>query len=281
MKTKPQIESTATFKTISKPALKFLVTSGDTADQGKTTIADNILAPRLSNPIRLEIENNESSSSRKQDVRRFTVDQFLDIKYEFNSAEDGRGLICDVGASEYKEFMAVCKRKFGGVTNYFERVLFVIKAGATKEQLALIKLRDLLSFGLDAKKLSVVFNCADFDDSNIAAAEARIRTTFAQVYETGEDFGFHVCKTPIYQDDDFYRSVFKSRKFDASSICDEQNFALKVRELTKSGLSKSNEDVQKYMLLDDLQSAALTSVRPNLDSVWEEIMAAHHTSQSR
>lgn len=126
-----------------------------TGTVGKTTIAANLLSPRMSGAAIYAIESiNETAANMGLDVEKLRGDKFREL-FQKLMLEDQA--IIDVGASNVEDFMA----NLEGFEEAHEEIDYYIVpvTSGTKEQKETLTMIDTLAaMGVPASKIRVVFN---------------------------------------------------------------------------------------------------------------------------
>jgi len=127
---------------------------------GKTTLVDNLLAPRMSAP-KFEIETINAGST-ETDAERLKGKDYGGLQEELMTLESA---IVDVGASNVEEFIKQMGQ-FDGSHEEFD--YFIVPAVSEKKQQAdtVSTIETLAGLGVPAKKIRVVFNKVELEDAN-------------------------------------------------------------------------------------------------------------------
>lgn len=146
--------------------------SGNT---GKTTIADQLLTPRMNAP-RFAIETiNAGASDTLAEIERLKGRQFGELQ-EWLMTESTA--VVDVGASNVEDFFKFMAQ-FSGSHEEFD--YFLVPTVSEKKQQAdtINTIKTLAALGVPAKRILVIFNKVPIDDAD------DLRQTFSAL------FGFH------------------------------------------------------------------------------------------
>ena len=246
---------------------KLAVVSGSRMDQGKSTIVDNLIAPRLENLVRFEIESL-STGSQKAGITKIKGCELQILRRSLLILPDTHNFVCDVGGSEFVNFMAEMLR-YKSTAGEFDRILFVMRSTGIKEGDSLASIAELIEMGAHPDKVSVIFN---FELFTVGLAEMRrnLRARFAKVFAGADEYGFQVCQTPIVNAELLYKAVFNSPDWTVDGLANAPNFRIKIKELVAGG----KEVPEALFVLEALQEQARSFGKANLDAVWAEIMAA-------
>jgi hypothetical protein len=246
--------------------LKIAVISGLRLDQGKTSIVDNLVVPRLLNPTRFEIEV-ASTGSAKPGITRIAAAQMSQLREALMDLSPEDSLVVDVGGSQYSEFL-VSLSQFRSTSAELTRIVYVMKYGGIKQSDAIGALIKLFEMGVEPQKVSVVFNGAPY---LVGLEELRknLASEFSKVFESSSKFGFHICPTPIVYADALFRTVFHSPDWTIDSLANAPDFRENIRSLKKNG----QEVPTALFVLEAAQENARSFGKANLDAVWQEIMS--------
>jgi len=128
---------------------------------GKSTIAKNLLKPRLSDAQIFEVESiNVGSSSDDPSVIKLRGKKYGEIVEQVMNIDDA---IVDVGASNAEDFLKQMQQ-FAGSHEEFD--FFLVPTVKEKKQQAdtINTLRSLNALGVPKKKIRVVFNKVETDE---------------------------------------------------------------------------------------------------------------------
>lgn len=141
---------------------------------GKTTLVDNLLAPRM-HAQKFEVETINAASSPGTGAERLRGKDYGGLQEDLMTLDSA---IVDVGASNAEEFIKQM-RQFDGSHEEFD--YFVVPAVSEKKQQAdtVTTINTLAGLGVPAKKIRVVFNKVELEDAN------EVPRLFATI------FGFH------------------------------------------------------------------------------------------
>ncbi|MGY2492756.1 StbB family protein [Cupriavidus sp. CP313] len=128
---------------------------------GKTTLAKQLLAPRMNAPEFAVETINAGASDNAADVERLKGKEFGSLQEELMELDSA---IVDIGASNVEEFVKLMGQ-FEGSHEEFD--YYVVPVVSEKKQQAdtVNTIRTLASLGVPARKIRVVFNKVDVDDA--------------------------------------------------------------------------------------------------------------------
>src|SRR5690625_4426813 len=167
---------------------------------GKTTLVDNLLAPRIK-ATRYEVETINAGNEQREDTERITGDDFGDLQEDLMQLESA---IVDVGASNAEEFVKQMSQFYGSHEEFDFFVVPVVSEG--KQQTDTVKtIKTLAGMGVQPEKIRVVFRSDDFVDLqedlmqlesaivDVGASNAEeFVKQMSQFYGSHEEFDFFV-----------------------------------------------------------------------------------------
>lgn len=131
-----------------------------TGTVGKTTLAANLLSPRMSSAPIFAIESiNETAETLGLDVEKLRGDKFRDLFKRLMLEDDA---IIDVGASNVEDFMANLE-EFEEAHEEIDYYVIPVTSGTKEQKETLTMISSLVAIGIPADKIRVVFNRAKRD----------------------------------------------------------------------------------------------------------------------
>lgn len=131
-----------------------------TGTVGKTTLAANLLSPRMSGAPIFAIESiNETAETLGLDVEKLRGDKFRDLFKRLMLEDDA---IIDVGASNVEDFMANLA-DFEEAHEEIDYYVIPVTSGTKEQKETLTMISSLVAIGIPADKIRVVFNRAKRD----------------------------------------------------------------------------------------------------------------------
>lgn len=229
-----------------------------TGTVGKTTIAAHLLSPRMENAPVYAIETiNETAQGLGVEVEQMRGEKFRDLFKKLVIADNA---IIDVGASNVEEFL-------DGMTRFEESHLeidyFVVPVtSGSKEQKETMKMVSTLAdFGIDPKKIRIVFN----------RVEADVHEEFAPLLNFAKKEKNCVAnpEAAIYENEIFDLLAIKKLTI-AAALSDETDYKVLAREENTNG-----KDLKKVAHFTDMHSIKLgaKAVNRNLDAVFSAMFA--------
>ena len=219
---------------------------------GKTTISAHLLKPRMDDAPIFSIESiNVGADSDGIEVEKMKGKKFGDLVDELMALESA---IIDVGASNVEDFMKLMLQYSGSHEEFDYFVVPVVKE--KKQQSDTVNtIRSLQKIGIERKKIRLVFNKVEIDDS--------VSTDFAAFFGLAETEKSFVIRPDavIYSNEVFERlkSVGKSL---GEITADKVDYRSKLRELT------DDAEKQHCITMVALKRLAVTANK-NLDDVFK------------
>jgi hypothetical protein len=224
---------------------------------GKTTVAKQLLAPRMHAP-EFAIETiNAGASDDAGEVERLRGKEFGALQEELMQLDSA---IVDIGASNVEEFVKLMSQ-FDGSHEEFD--YYVVPVVSEKKQQAdtVNTIKTLAEIGVSAQKIRVVFNKVDLDD----AADLP--------YQFGPLFGYHDAQQRFVLRPDavlFSNEIFDRlrvlKKTVAEVVADATDYRARLRE--------AQDDDAKAHAISMISAQRLAkSAHKNLDHVYAALFA--------
>lgn len=219
---------------------------------GKSTLADNLLAPRMNAP-KFEIETINAGATANADAERLKGKDYGGLQEDLMTLDSA---IVDVGASNVEEFIKQMGQ-FDGSHEEFD--YFVVPAISEKKQQidTVNTIKTLAGLGVPAKKIRVVFNKVELEDAN------DVPRLFAMI------FGFHEAEKRFTLRPEAV--VFKNEIFErlrglnktvSEIVADETDYRAMLREAT--------DEAAKARAVTMISAQRLAkSAHKNLDDVYK------------
>lgn len=219
---------------------------------GKSTLADNLLAPRMNAP-KFEIETINAGATANADAERLKGKDYGGLQEDLMTLDSA---IVDVGASNVEEFIKQMGQ-FDGSHEEFD--YFVVPAISEKKQQidTVNTIKTLAGLGVPAKKIRVVFNKVELEDAN------DVPRLFAMI------FGFHEAEKRFTLRPEAV--VFKNEIFErlrglnktvSEIVADETDYRAMLREAT--------DEATKARAVTMISAQRLAkSAHKNLDDVYK------------
>lgn len=221
---------------------------------GKTTVAANLLAPRLNNPPVFSVESlNVDATADGVDVEKMRGKQFGALQAQLLELDTA---VVDIGASNVEEFLKLMQQYHGSHAEFDYFVVPVVKE--RKQQADTINtIRALSKIGVAASKIRLVFNKVDLDDD--------LGHEFAAIFglaSTERSFTLNAAAA-IYSNEVF-EQLKSVRKTLGDVASDETDYRTKLRSLT------NEDDREKCIRMIGIKQLAATANK-NLDDVFAQL----------
>ena len=219
-------------------------------NNGKTTIAEHVFAPRLPNARFFAVETINAGNEESEKVRGKDYGQ---LQEEIMMADDA---ICDVGASNVEDFMKLMKQYHG---SHEEFDLFVVPAVKESKQMedTLATIQALSSLGIPAKKIRVVFNKVEVDDD----VETEFYPLFA-MHKAKKNFTLNT--DAVVQSSEIYKLLRSFKKSIPDLLDDPTDWRARLK-------AAANDD-EKILAVKMISMKRLaTSAQENLDTVYKAL----------
>ncbi|ASN11687.1 plasmid stabilization protein [Xanthomonas axonopodis pv. khayae] len=221
---------------------------------GKTTLVDNLLAPRMGAP-KFEIETINAGSATDTDAQRLKGKDYGGLQEDLMTLDSA---IVDVGASNVEEFIKQMGQ-FEGSHEEFD--YFVVPTVSEKKQQldTVSTIETLAGLGVPAKKIRVVFNKVELEDAN------DVPRLFGTV------FGLHAetkCFTLRPEAVVFKNEIFDRlrtlKKTVSEIVADETDYRAMLREA-------KDEDAKTHAVSMISAQRLAKSANKNLDDVYKAL----------
>ena len=219
---------------------------------GKTTVSRHLLLPRVEGADYVPVESINADESLPTDIviRGKQFDQLQDALQVVDS------MIIDIGASNVEELMLRMKQSRGSHVDCDMFVVPVVKE--TKQQKDTIATIDALAaLGVPAKKIKIVFDKVDLDET-VEAAFAPILAYIKAEKKAVANPAARIDANEVYEKIKGLHTTLKDL------LADETDYKAKVRE--------TKDDAEKALCLRMIAAKRLAySAVENLDTVFEVI----------
>lgn len=221
---------------------------------GKSTIAANMLLPRLNNPKFFSIETiNSGAEMDGVEVEKMKGKNFGELTDELMRLDSA---IVDVGATNFADFMKLMQQ-FSGSQEEFDYFIIPVVKDEKCQRDTVKTLRQLKALGVEKKRIRVVFNQVDIDDE--------IEDDFAPIFGLCES---EKCATVnkravVYKNEVFER--IKSAGIPLGEISkNEIDYRAKLRE------AKTEDEKDAAIEMIQLKRLAV-SANANLDDAFSAL----------
>lgn len=218
---------------------------------GKSTVSRQLLAPRLENANVIAVESINSDGTESEAIKGKQFGELTEALAVLDNA------VIDIGASNVEDFIKRMTQYHGSHEDFD---LFVVPTipNAKQQRDTVSTIEALNEIGVPAKKIRVVFNMLDQDDS--------LEKTFSGIFAYHEnEKKFTLNTNAVIHLNDIYDRI----KETGQNISDVLNDPTDYKELLKS---ETNPD-EKIKLSRRVATKRLASlVTLELDSVFKALM---------
>jgi len=207
---------------------------------GKTTIAREVLALNLHDPVMIEIETRNAGNTNFKEYftnyKKFIAEQVVEF-YELLALS--QNAVIDVGSSNMLEFFK--KIEEYGINNIFDKIIIPVTPDNKQQIDTLTTIAMLLQLGTDATTIYVV--------ANRVKSLITFEDDFEVMLNASADMGFIFGKDYVIKETSIFKDLEKSNKILKAVLEDDTNYI----ELAKNATSE--DEKKKYIKLDLIQRA--------------------------
>jgi MinD-like ATPase involved in chromosome partitioning or flagellar assembly len=223
---------------------------------GKTTVAKQLLSPRMSKATAYAVETiNAGASDDAQNAERLKGKEYGSLQEDMLLADEA---IVDVGASNVEQFMQAMGQYRGSHEDFDG---FIVPTTPERKQQAdtINTIKALATLGVPPEKITVVFNKVDIDDS------ASLHNIFPAL------FGFHEAENlftlrpqAVIYSNELYDRLRVLKKTVSELAADETDYRQALRD--------TPDKAEKTRLTRLIAGQRLAkSANENLDTVFHSI----------
>ncbi|MVW64456.1 plasmid stabilization protein [Massilia sp. NEAU-DD11] len=220
---------------------------------GKTTLAANLLKPRMPNAPVYAIESiNSDEGSNGISVEKMRGRHYGELQEHLMTLE---AAIVDVGASNVEEFLKLMQQYHG---SHEEFDYFIVPVVKEKKQMAdtVNTIRALSSIGVPRQKIRIVFNMVEMDDV--------IEDEFAPLFGLAElEKSFTLNPRAVVYANEVFDKLREIGKSLADVDTDATDYRARLRE------SHGDEETEFYIKMVAIKRLAVTAIK-NLDAAFKE-----------
>jgi MinD-like ATPase involved in chromosome partitioning or flagellar assembly len=218
---------------------------------GKSTIARELLAPRMPQASVVGVETINADSASEHNVRGA---QFRELAEGMSLTEDA---IVDVGSSNVEQFLSLM-RKYEGSHDDFDLYLVPVVPALKQQRDTAQCILELARMGVPAQKIMLVFNLIEQAEDFKSAFESIIH--FAEVsHSCRVDMQAVIWKTDLF-------ALIRDAKVSIQALVeDPTDYKVAIRQATHQ------DQKIEYAKRLSMQRLAL-GVKKNLDQVFERVM---------
>lgn len=222
---------------------------------GKSTLAANMLMPRLKNPKFFSVETiNSGAEMDGVEVEKMKGKHFGELTDEIMRLDDA---IVDVGTTNFDDFVKLMQQ-FSGSQEEFDYFIVPVVKDEKSQRDTVKTLRKLKALGVDKKRVRVIFNQVEVDDD--------VEHDFAAIFGLCES---EKCATAsknavVYKNEIFDRIKSIGKPLGAISE-DQTDYRAKLRE------AKTDEEKDEAITMIQLKRLAV-SANKNLDDAFAALL---------
>lgn len=221
---------------------------------GKTTIAREVFALNMDNPVLIEIETNNAGNEEFAkyfyDYKKFTAEQVHDF---YEALMLNENVIVDVGASNMVAFFD--KLSEYGINNVFNKVIIPTTPDVKQQKDTLKTIMMLIELSTSPNTIYVI--------PNRVKSLINFNKDFKVMINASKDIGFLFSKDYIIKDTSIIRDLENAGKMLIDVINDDTDYI---------ALAKENpSERKKYIELDLVKKAGITFA-DDLLRVYKAIM---------
>lgn len=219
---------------------------------GKTTVAGHLLKPRMGDAQIFSIESiNAGADADGLEVEKMKGKKFGELVDELMALDSA---IIDVGASNVEDFLKLMQQYDGSHEEFDYFVVPVVKEKKVQSD-TVNTIRALHKLGIDKKKIRMVFNKVEVDDS--------VEDEFAALFGLAQSEKSFIAKPEavIYANEVFERLKAVGRSL-GDITADETDYRAKLRQTT------DENEKELCIRMVALKRLAITANK-NLDDVFK------------
>jgi hypothetical protein len=219
---------------------------------GKTTVAGHLLKPRMGDAQIFSIESiNAGADADGLEVEKMKGKKFGELVDELMPLDSA---IIDVGASNVEDFLKLMQQYDGSHEEFDYFVVPVVKEKKVQSD-TVNTIRALHKLGIDKKKIRVVFNKVEIDDS--------VEDEFAALFGLAQSEKSFIAKPEavIYANEVFERLKVVGRSL-GDITADETDYRAKLRQTT-------DEDEKELCIRMVALKRLTITANKNLDDVFK------------
>jgi hypothetical protein len=221
---------------------------------GKTTVAGHLLKPRMDSAQIFSVESiNSGADADGLDVEKIKGKKFGELIDELMPLDSA---IIDIGASNVEDFLKLMQQYDGSHEEFDYFVVPVVKEKKVQAD-TVNTIRALQKLGIERKKIRMVFNKVEIDDSVI--------DDFAALFGLAESEKSFIVKpeTVIYSNEVFERLKAVGKSL-GEITADETDYRAQLR-------SAKNDDEKDFCVQMVALKRLASTANKNLDDVFKTL----------
>lgn len=214
---------------------------------GKSTVARHLLAPRMGNAQIIPVESINSDGTEDEAIRGKQFDELIEAMTLLDD------VVIDIGASNVEEFVSQMKT-YRGSHEDFDYFVIPTTSKQKIQRDTISTIEALSAIGVPAKKIRLVFNMVELDES-----PERI---FSGLFEYhAAEKSFSLKPEAVIHVNDIYAKIKATEETIAQVLADTTDYKAKIKEAKDSA--------------EKLHYAQLVAVRRLAAGVTEELDAVY------
>jgi hypothetical protein len=222
---------------------------------GKTTVAQQLLAPRMKSPEFAVESINAGLTNGTRDVERLKGKEFGSLQEELMQLDSA---IVDIGASNVEDFVKLMGQ-FDGSHEEFDFYLVPVVSERKQQADTVNTIKTLAALGVPAKKIRVVFNKVELEEGADLARQFGILCGF---HEAEKKFTFR--KDAVIFKNEIFERLRSLNKTVAEVVADETDYRALLREA-------KGEDARALAVSMISAKRLANSAHRNLNDVFQAV----------
>lgn len=187
---------------------------------GKTTVAQQLLAPRMKAPEFAVESINAGTGTEGRDVERIKGKEFGSLQEDLMQLDSA---IVDIGASNVEEFVKLMGQ-FDGSHEEFDYFVVPVVSERKQQGDTVNTIKTLSALGVQAKKIRVVFNKVELDDANDLSRQFGIVCGFHEAEKK-----FTLRKDAVLFKNEIFERLRSLKKTVAEVVADDTDYRAMLR----------------------------------------------------
>jgi hypothetical protein len=187
---------------------------------GKTTVAQQLLAPRMKAPEFAVESINAGTGAEGRNVERIKGKEFGSLQEELMQLDSA---IVDIGASNVEEFVKLMGQ-FDGSHEEFDYYVVPVVSERKQQGDTVNTIKTLSALGVPAKKIRVVFNKVELDDASDLSHQFGIVCGFHEAEKR-----FTLRKDAVLFKNEIFERLRSLKKTVADVVADDTDYRALLR----------------------------------------------------
>lgn len=222
---------------------------------GKTTVAQQLLAPRMKAPEFAVESINAGAGTEGRHVERVKGKEFGNLQEELMQLESA---IVDIGASNVEEFVKLMGQ-FDGSHEEFDYFVVPVVSERKQQSDTVNTIKTLSALGVSSKKIRIVFNKVELEDAADLSRQFGIVCGFHEAEKR-----FTLRNDAVLFKNEIFERLRALKKTVAEVVADETDYRAMLRS--------ANNDEARSLAISMISAKRLAnSAHRNLDDVYETL----------